>query len=89
MQIPIDSEELLDREFLEVRAKILQLAASFDRMDRAEGSVADDPRVQKIHQALDVLRGNAEGDRAEQIQLIFSQAYEDDWQAKYGMPSGQ
>lgn len=89
MQVPIDTEELLDREFLEVRAKILQLAASFDRMDRAEGSVADDPRVQKIHQALDVLRRASEGDRAEQIQLIFSQAYEDDWQAKYDMPRGQ
>ena len=88
MQVPIDTQELLDREFLEVRAKILQLAASFDRMDRAEGSVADDPRLPKIQQALDVLR-DAAADRAEQIQLIFSRAYEDDWQAKYDVPSGQ
>ena len=88
MQVPIDTQELLDREFLEVRAKILQLAASFDRMDRAEGSVAEDPRLHKIQQALDVLR-DAAADRAEQIQLIFSRAYEDDWQAKYDVPSGQ
>lgn len=86
MTVPVDAPELLDREFLEVRAKLLQIAATFDRMDRADGSVADDPRMQKLHQALELLL-SAAPDRAEQIQLLFSRDYEDQWQTRYEMPA--
>jgi hypothetical protein len=85
MTVPVEAPELLDREFLEVRAKLLQIAATFDRMDRAEGSVADDPRMKRLHQALEILLNDAP-DRAEQIQLLFSRTYEDEWQTKYDMP---
>lgn len=88
MSVPVDAPELLDREFLEVRAKLLQIAATFDRMDRADGSVADDPRMKKLHEALEILLNDAP-DRAEQIQLLFSRAYEDEWQAKYEMPTAK
>ena len=43
MPIPLDAPEVLQREFLEIRARLLQVAASLDRLGRAEGSVADDP----------------------------------------------
>ena len=76
---PMPAPAVLDREFLEIRAKILELGASFDRLGRGEGSVADDPRLTRIREALAVLQ-DANGDRAEQIQLIFSRAYDDDWQ---------
>ena len=78
MTVPIHASELLEREFLEVRAKLLQVAATFDRMDRADGSVAGDPRMKGLHQAVDILLSDSP-DRAEQIQLLFSRAYEDDW----------
>ena len=84
MPIPMTSNEVLDREYLEIRAKILQLAASFDRLDRANGSVAGDPRETFIHEALKVLQTDAE-DRAEQIQLLFSRHYEDDWREKFAL----
>jgi hypothetical protein len=38
--IPLDAPEVLNREFLEVRAKILEIAAVLDRIDRAEGAVS-------------------------------------------------
>ena len=86
MQVPVDAPEVLDREFLEVRAKLLQIGATLDRIDRASGSVVDDSRMHLIQRALDLLKDHA-GDRAEQIQMIFSRAYEDDWQSKYDMPA--
>ncbi|MBC8350513.1 MAG: hypothetical protein H8E66_00910 [Planctomycetes bacterium] len=88
MSIPMTAPEVLDREFLEIRAKVLELAASFDRLHRAEGVVAGDPRLSLIHEALDVLQVEAD-DRAEQVQLIFSLHYDDDWQQKFDMASGQ
>lgn len=80
MSIPLTAPEVLNREFLEVRAKILELAAALDRLDRAEGEVASDPRMARIREGLDVLiKGNAE-ERAEQVQLVFSRPYDSQWQ---------
>ncbi len=87
MSIPMTASQVLDREFLEIRAKVLELAASFDRLDRAEGVVVGDPRLSLIHEAIDVLQSDAD-DRAEQVQLIFSLHYDDDWQEKFDLASG-
>ena len=38
----------LDFEFLPLRAKLLDLAATFDRLDRGSESLDDDPRMAKI-----------------------------------------
>jgi hypothetical protein len=35
MPIPLDATEVLNREFLEIRAKLLEIAAALDRLDRA------------------------------------------------------
>lgn len=78
MPTPLAAAELLDREFLEIRAKILQLAAHFDRLDRAAGEVAHDPRLAAVRQALGVLSEDR-ADRAEQVQMVFSRAYQPDW----------
>ena len=84
MSYPQGSVDVLDREFLEMRASILSLAASFDRMDRAGGGVGDDPRWQRIQEGLKVLRSD-DFDRAEQVQLVFSLPYEEDWPERYGV----
>ena len=42
MPIPLDAPEVLNREFPEIRARLLQLAAALDRMDRADGSPEGD-----------------------------------------------
>jgi hypothetical protein len=79
MSTPQTSSETLEREFLEIRAKILQIGASLDRIDRGAGSVASDSRLQLIRKGLEVLL-SGDDDRAEQIQLIFSREYDDQWQ---------
>jgi len=79
MAMPLTALETLNREFLEIRCRILDLAAMLDRLERSNDNVADDPRVKRIHEALDVLKTTHE-DRAEQVQLTFSRAYDDNWQ---------
>jgi hypothetical protein len=81
MPIPLDAPEVLEREFLEIRARLLHVAASLDRLDRAEGSVAADPRLEKIRQALAILVAGEAG-RAEKIQLLFSRPYDPDWKSQ-------
>lgn len=84
MPIPLDAPDVLDREFLEVRARLLQVAAALDRLDRAAGDVSADPRLDKIRRALAILE-NPQADRAERIQLLFSRPYEPDWRSKMGV----
>ena len=84
MSTPLPAPDILDRDFLEIRAKLLEIAASFDRLDRAEGSVDADPRMKLIREALEVFQ-DVSGDRAEQIQLVFSRPYKDDWQTTFGI----
>ena len=76
--------EVLDREFLEIRAKLLELAASFDRLQRGDGSVTADPRSQLIQDGIRVLQEAEEG-RAERLQLLFSQPFESDWRKQLGV----
>ena len=60
----------MDREFLGVRCRLIELAASLDRMDRAGGAAAD-PRLAQIRQALEILADD-KPDRAERMQMAFS-----------------
>jgi hypothetical protein len=78
---PLPAPQALDRYFLEARSKLLDLAAILDRVGRGQGAGAadDDPRLQKIRQALEVLRDQS-GGRAERIQQIFSLEYAPGWE---------
>ncbi|HEX4144559.1 MAG TPA: hypothetical protein VHY91_13715 [Pirellulales bacterium] len=88
MSNPHSATDVLNREFLEVRARLLQVAAALDRLDRAEGSVEDDPRFQNLHRVLEVLRG-AGPQRAEQVQMIFSRPYSPKWREDFDVaPKG-
>jgi hypothetical protein len=70
--------QILDREFLTIRCKLLEVAAALDRIDRGRGSAADDPRLAQIRQTLAML-GRGDPDRGEQLQMIFSLPYEPNW----------
>jgi len=84
MPIHQDSQEILDREFLPMRAKVLQLAADLDRIQRAAGDVSSDSRWKQIRQAIEeILRPH--DNRAEQVQQIFSQPYDGQWQTNFGL----
>ena len=72
------SQEILEREFLLVRAKILEIAASLDRIQRAPGDTAQDANLVLLHTAIEkLLQDNP--DRAKQIQLLFSRPYDKQW----------
>jgi hypothetical protein len=84
MSTPLESSEVLNREFLEIRAWLLQVGAALDRMDRGAGSVADDPRRRSIDDALRLLLAPG-ADRAEQIQLLFSLQYDPNWKREFAL----
>ena len=87
---PREALEVLDRDFLETRGKILEIAAVLDRIDRAPAHhhLHPDPRVCQIRQALEALCEPGPG-RSETIQLIFSLEYDQNWRdnLKLGQPA--
>jgi hypothetical protein len=84
MASPQSSREVMDREFLPTRAKILEIAAALDRVTRAENGSPADPRLSQLLCALQLVIEEHD-DRAEQVQLLFSRAYDDDWQSTLGV----
>ncbi len=78
---PLPANAALDQFFLEARSKLLDVAAILDRINRGQESgavLANDPRVEKIRKALEVLHDQS-GGRAERIQQIFSLDYDPGW----------
>ncbi|MGD9856255.1 MAG: hypothetical protein AB7U20_15025 [Planctomycetaceae bacterium] len=71
---------VLERHFLELRCEILNLAAALDRIERAEddSTTSRDVRWQQLQQGLDILT-TAGTDRAERVQLLFSDDYQAGW----------
>ncbi len=80
MPSPADATQLLDRHFLEVRARLLEVAATLDRLDRAEGEVTRDARREQIATAISIL-ADAKPGRAERLQRLFSRDYKASWRA--------
>ena len=78
---PLPAPKALNDFFLEARCRLLDLAAILDRINRGTGSggVEQDPRLEKIRKALDVLHDQS-GGRAERIQQIFSLDYDASWE---------
>jgi hypothetical protein len=76
---PLPAARALDAYFLEARSKLLDLAAILDRINRGGADVANDPRLARVHQALEVLH-DPSGGRAERIQQIFSREYDPGWE---------
>ena len=75
-----DVAEVLGRDFLEVRGRILELAAALDRLDRAPAHPGESPdrRLAQLRQAIEALLEPGPG-RAETIQRLFSEPYDPRW----------
>jgi len=74
---PLTAKSALDAYFLEARCKLLDVAAILDRIDRG-GGLPSDPRVANIRKAIETLLSKP-NDRAEELQHIFSLAYDAGW----------
>ncbi len=71
---PTDARTLLDLYFLEHRARLIDVAAFLDRLDRASdgpGTAAADFRVRAMRDAIDVLSETSPG-RARRVLEVFS-----------------
>jgi hypothetical protein len=75
-------DAVLEQEFLPLRAKILELAAGLDRLDRAGGAMPSDDRRERLERAIQLLL-KEEPNRAEQVQLLFSREYDAAWRTKF------
>ncbi|MGB0596860.1 MAG: hypothetical protein ACPGLY_09225 [Rubripirellula sp.] len=80
------ASQILENEFLEVRAKLLEVAATLDRIDRsvAESSplnAAAQSSRNQIDSAIRILLEENSG-RAERLQRFFSREYEKDWRGE-------
>ena len=74
------ASDYLDRELLEIRRRLIDIAAALDRIDRADGAdqLRLDPRVALMLKAALVLT-DGQGDRAERVQMVLSDAYDETW----------
>jgi len=89
------AQKIFDESFLSIRAKLLEVAAALDRLDRASadssagddtgGDVNDDPRRGCVDEAIALLLPGATGagERAAALQQLFSRRYEADWRERF------
>lgn len=72
--------QILDQFYLDARARLLDLAATLDRLGRSEiDSTRDtDPRAARLRDAIALLSLETD-DRAERLQLFFSLNYDPSW----------
>jgi hypothetical protein len=80
MPAPPTAPVVLDRIYLEVRCKLLDIAACLDRVARSKGApaVETDARLAQIAAGIEILNSGGT-DRAERIQMLFSDAYVPNW----------
>ena len=80
MPQPRTATQTLDREFLDIRSRILDIAAALDRIDRADGSNATttDARLVALRQGIALLIDD-KADRARRLQMVFSDDYDPAW----------
>ncbi len=76
------AKDVFEREFLPLRGKLLEVAAALDRLSRSEGDI-DDPRMEQVWKALELLGQPTEGGKAEQVQMIFSLPYRPAWREEF------
>ena len=82
MTTPREASQVLDRDFLETRARILDVAAALDRLDRAPVPAGEGPpldrRLTQIRRAIESLLEPGPG-RSETVQRLFSLDYDPEW----------
>lgn len=73
LKSPKSAPELLDQFFLHMRSALIETAAGFDRIQRAEQAddVWQDPRLQELREAAGIIASD-EPDRAKRILEVLS-----------------
>jgi len=94
-------KQILQSDYLIARAKVIEVAAVLDRIDRAvestnhvvnpsdslnTESVYQDPAYQKIQAAIAILR-DSDKEKTRRIQELLSRAYVADWMEQFKLPT--
>lgn len=77
METSSSANAVLDREFLTIRGRFLEIAAAMDRVERAGGAFAQDARWRQLEAAAAALAAGP--NRAETLQMLFSLPYAENW----------
>lgn len=77
---PTPTKALLEQQFLEIRCKILDLAAQLDRLQRGGDlkAIEGDPKWARIQKGIAILT-NDQPSKAQAVQELFSLHYDPDW----------
>jgi len=78
------AEQIVSDEFMIARAKILELAATLDRIERATGDVDGSRLMQLLVQGMNILCDD-EVEKVKRVQLLMSRQYEPQWQSHMAM----
>lgn len=80
MATSLSAVDMLDREFLQIRTHLIDVAAAFDRIDRGDGveAVRGEPRLKQLREAVAIV-SECQLDRTLRIQQLFSDAYDEGW----------
>ncbi len=76
------SQQVLEEELLPLRAKLLEVAATLDRIDRSDAPTAAPETMATIRSAIETLLRPGTN-RAEQVQLLFSRCYDATWRESF------
>ncbi|QDV62886.1 hypothetical protein [Crateriforma conspicua] len=78
-----DAKTILNESYLEVRSKMLEIAAALDRMQSAPGGdgLGDSDKRIQLDQAIEILASD-DPDRAARLQFLFSRPYDAQWREK-------
>lgn len=76
------SSETMAQEFLQIRAKILEIAAFYDRLDRDELDESAAGALQLLTAGCAVLI-DEQPDKAARVQLLFSRQYDAQWRQQF------
>ncbi len=76
------AREVLDQEFLQVRAKILEVASFFDRLSEADASSVDQRQLGLLRGGCKILE-DEDGEKAARVQLLFSREYDEGWRNRF------
>jgi len=78
------AEKVLSEDIFIDRSKILALAATLDRLERADGSLEALHQLKLLEQGMEILLDD-QSDKAKRVQLLMSRPYDPDWRKNYGL----
>ena len=82
-----NAEQIVEQEFLQMRAKILEIAAFLDRLEPKSAnnvSSANAERLKLLRNGCELLL-DLDSDKAARLQLLFSRKYDEQWRQTMGV----